>query len=49
MEIFKGAAPYIVCNVLVLISISIFPVLTTWLPVYWGINKTGENIINKRK
>ncbi|MDI9481610.1 MAG: TRAP transporter large permease subunit, partial [Bacillota bacterium] len=36
MEIFKGAAPYIVCNVLVLISISIFPVLTTWLPGILG-------------
>jgi tripartite ATP-independent transporter DctM subunit len=34
MEIFKGAAPFITCNVIVLVSISIFPALTTWLPSY---------------
>ena len=32
VEIFKGAMPYVICNVLVLIAISIFPPLTTWLP-----------------
>ena len=34
--IFKGALPYITCNVLVLIAISIFPALTTWLPAILG-------------
>ncbi|QTQ10770.1 TRAP transporter large permease [Treponema parvum] len=32
IEIFKGALPFIVCNVIVLLAISLFPVLTTWLP-----------------
>jgi tripartite ATP-independent transporter DctM subunit len=34
IDIFKGAAPYVVCNVVVLISISLIPPLTTWLPSY---------------
>ena len=36
IDIFKGAAPYVVCNVLVLISISVIPQLTTWLPQIMG-------------
>lgn len=32
IDIFKGALPYIVCNVVVLLLISLFPVLTTYLP-----------------
>jgi len=32
MEIFKGALPFIICNIIVLVAISIFPILTTWLP-----------------
>lgn len=36
IEIFKGAAPYIVCNIIVLICISIIPQLTTWLPLILG-------------
>lgn len=35
-EIFRGAAPYMVCNVLVLIAISLIPELTTWLPEVLG-------------
>ena len=34
--IFKGALPYITCNVIVLIAISLFPALTTWLPAILG-------------
>ena len=36
MDIFKGALPFITCNILVLIAISIFPALTTWLPTIMG-------------
>lgn len=36
IEIFKGAAPYLVCNVLVLIGITLIPALTTWLPGILG-------------
>ncbi len=36
IDIFKGALPYVTCNVLVLVAISLFPVLTTWLPVIMG-------------
>lgn len=32
IEIFKGALPFVTCNLLVLIAISVFPILTTWLP-----------------
>lgn len=35
-DIFKGAAPYVVCNVIVLILISLIPQLTTWLPQLMG-------------
>jgi len=36
ISIFKGALPYITCNVLVLIAISLWPALTTWLPTILG-------------
>ncbi len=36
IEIFKGAAPLVFCNVIVLICISTFPALTTWLPGILG-------------
>jgi tripartite ATP-independent transporter DctM subunit len=36
IDIFKGAAPYLVCNVIVLIAISLCPALTTWLPQMMG-------------
>lgn len=32
IEIFKGALPFVLCNVAVLIAISLFPPLTCWLP-----------------
>lgn len=33
VEIFKGALPFVICNVIVLIAISLWPTLTTWLPL----------------
>ena len=36
ISIFKGALPYVTCNVIVLILISVFPALTTWLPALLG-------------
>ena len=36
IEIFKGAAPYIICNVIVLIAISVWPQLTAFLPNLLG-------------
>ena len=36
IDIFKGALPYVICNVIVLISISVFPALTTALPIAMG-------------
>ena len=36
ISIFKGALPYITCNIIVLILISLFPALTTWLPAILG-------------
>ena len=36
MEIFKGAAPYLCCNVVVLIAISLWEPLTTGLPLLFG-------------
>ena len=36
ISIFKGALPYITCNIIVLILISVFPALTTWLPALLG-------------
>ncbi|MBQ7487956.1 MAG: TRAP transporter large permease [Clostridia bacterium] len=36
IDIFKGAAPYIICNVIVLIAISVWPALTAFLPALLG-------------
>ena len=36
VEIFKHAIPYILCNIIVLIAISVFAPLTTWLPTLMG-------------
>lgn len=36
IDIFKGAAPYVVCNVIVLVTISLWGPLTTWLPQIMG-------------
>lgn len=36
IDIFKGALPYVICNVIVLIAISVFPALTTALPIAMG-------------
>ena len=36
ISIFKGALPYVTCNLIVLVAISLFPVLTTWLPSILG-------------
>ncbi len=36
IDIFKGAAPYVVCNIIVLISISVWPELTAFLPRLLG-------------
>ena len=36
IEIFKGAIPYLCCNIIVLISISLWSPLTTWLPLLLG-------------
>ena len=36
IDIFKGALPYVTCNIIVLICISLFPALTTWLPTIMG-------------
>ncbi|MDO4484843.1 MAG: TRAP transporter large permease [Clostridia bacterium] len=36
ISIFKGALPYVLCNVVVLVSISLIPALTTWLPHVLG-------------
>lgn len=36
VEIFKGALPYVICNVIVLIAISLWGPLTTWLPAMLG-------------
>ena len=35
-DIFKGAMPYVVCNILVLVAITLVPALTTWLPGVLG-------------
>lgn len=34
IEIFKGALPFVLCNVVVLLLISLIPALTTWLPSF---------------
>ena len=36
IDIFKGALPYVTCNIIVLIAISLIPQLTTWLPALLG-------------
>ena len=36
IDIFKGAAPYVLCNVIVLVSISVWPELTAFLPRLLG-------------
>jgi tripartite ATP-independent transporter DctM subunit len=36
IEIFKHAVPYILCNIIVLILISVWEPLTTWLPTLLG-------------
>ena len=34
MNIFKSAAPFIICNVIVLVGITFIPALSLWLPSY---------------
>ena len=36
IAIFKGALPYVICNVIVLLAISLWGPLTTWLPQLLG-------------
>lgn len=36
VDIFKGVLPYVTCNVIVLIAISLWEPLTTWLPLMLG-------------
>ena len=36
IKIFKGALPYVICNIIVLIAISLWGPLTTWLPQLLG-------------
>ena len=36
IDIFKGALPYVTCNIIVLVAISLIPQLTTWLPALLG-------------
>ena len=36
IKIFKGALPYLICNVIVLLAISLWSPLTTWLPQILG-------------
>ena len=36
IDIFKGAAPYVACNIIVLIAISVWPALTAFLPGLLG-------------
>ena len=36
IDIFKGAAPYVACNVIILVLISVWPWLTTFLPLAMG-------------
>ncbi len=36
ISIFKGALPYLICNIIVLMAISLFAPLTTWLPLALG-------------
>ena len=32
IEIFKGAAPYMICNIIVLLLVTLVPEISTWLP-----------------
>lgn len=36
IAIFRGALPYLICNIIVLMAISLFAPLTTWLPLALG-------------
>lgn len=36
VDIFKGALPYVTCNIIVLVAISLWGPLTTWLPSVLG-------------
>lgn len=36
VEIFKGALPFVICNIIVLLAISLWKPLTTWLPLLLG-------------
>ncbi len=36
IDIFKGALPFLICNIIVLLAISLFAPLTTWLPLALG-------------
>lgn len=36
VAIFKGALPFVICNIIVLIAISLWGPLTTWLPLMLG-------------
>lgn len=36
IAIFKGALPYLICNIIVLLTISLWAPLTTWLPLALG-------------
>lgn len=36
IAIFKGALPYLICNIIVLLAISLWGPLTTWLPLMLG-------------
>jgi len=36
IDIFKGALPYLICNIIVLLAISLWSPLTTWLPLALG-------------
>ena len=36
IAIFKGALPYLVCNIIILLAISLWGPLTTWLPLMLG-------------
>lgn len=36
ISIFKGALPYVICNIIVLLAISLWAPLTTWLPLLLG-------------
>lgn len=37
VKIFQGALPYLTCNVLILLCVSLIPSVTTWLPAVLGM------------